>query len=209
MATLSELKAQIANDLARPDLTNEIAQALADAVDELGDNPFYFLAEEEDASTVASTPTIAQPSNFRRLRMLTVTNGTQRKDLPPDRHQISYDEYRSRVWDATSGVGEPSAYAFWNELVYLDPIPDQVYTITFSYFGPKLALPADESTSNAWTADAASLLRAKSKSLLFRDVIRNLEQWQIQEAVANSWVRKLLGRSAAQESTYLTRPRRF
>jgi hypothetical protein len=36
-----------------------------------------------------------------------------------------------------------------------------------------------------------------------------MEQWQIQEAVANSWVRKLLGRSAAQESTYLTRPRRF
>lgn len=209
MATLGELKAQIANDLARPDLTNEIAQALVDAIDELGDETFYFLAEEEDGLTTALTPTLALPSNFRRLRMLTVTVGTQRKDLPPEHHQITYDEYRARNWGTSSGIGEPCDYALWNERVWFDPTPDREYTVTFSYFGPKLPLPEEDTTSNAWTTDAAQLLRAKAKSLLFRDVIRNLEHWQIQEGAANSWKRKLLGRSAAQESTFRVRPRSF
>lgn len=208
MGTLAALKSRIATDLARTDLTADIANAITDAIDEYSDTPFYFLMEEGTRSTVAGTPTVALPDNFRRLQMLTVTAGSQRKDLPPEKHQISYDEYRARVWD-TSGRGEPCDYAIWNELVHFDPVPDAVYVMTFSFFGPVVGVPATDDASNAWTTEAEQLIRAKAKSLLYRDRIRNLEQASIQADVAAMWKARLLGRTAAQSCTYRARPRWF
>jgi hypothetical protein len=208
MGTLAALKTRIATDLARPDLTSDIANAIADAIDEYSDTPFYFLMEESTRSTVAGTPTVALPDNFRRLQMLTVTAGSQRKDLPPERHLISYDEYRERIWD-TSSRGEPCDYAIWNELVHFDPVPDAVYVMTFSFFGPVVGVPATDDASNAWTTEAEQLIRAHAKMLLYRDRIRNLEQAQVQERAALRHKARLLGRTAAQSCTYRARPRYF
>lgn len=209
MATLATLKSRIATDLARTDLTADIANAIADAVDEYSDKTFYFLMEEADRSAVALTPTVPLPDNFRRLQMLTVTVGSDRRDLPPKRHQITYDEYRARVWNTASGTGEPCDYALWNELVYFDPTPDAIYTITFSFFGPAVGVPATDLDSNAWTTDGEQLIRFKAKELLYRHRIRNLEQASVMEGEALKWERRLLGRSAAQQVTYRARPRYF
>lgn len=211
MSTLGVLKTRIATDLGRSDITSAsdvVSNAIADAIDELGDIPFYFLMEESTGSTVAGDPNLALPDNFRRMYMVSVTVGSDRKDLPPDRNQIPYNEYRSRVWNTTSR-GEPCDWALWDGQIWFDPVPDAVYTITFSYWGPEVGVPANDGSSNAWTTDAAQLVRAKAKALIFRDRIRNLEQAQVQEGVALTWQRKLLSRSRAQSLTGYMRPRRF
>ena len=211
MTTLGALKTRIADDLGRSDITSAsavVANAVADAIDELGDVPFYFLMEEGTGDTVAGDPNLVLPEGFRRPYMITVTVGGDRKDLPPLRHQIPYDEYRSRIWNTTSR-GEPCDYAFWDGQIWFDPVPDAVYTITFSFWGPVAGVPANDAASNAWTTDAAQLVRAKAKALIFRDRIRNLEQAQVQEGVALSWKNRLLSRSRAQSLTGFMRPRRF
>lgn len=210
MTTLGNLKSRVASDLARSDLTTDIANAISDAIDEYGDVPFYWLMEEATVSTVAGTATVALPTSFRRLHMLTVTDSAgDREDLPPGRNQISYEEYRARVWNTSSSRGQPCEYAIWNELVWFDPTPDAVYTITFSYFGPVVGVPATDGDTNAWTTTAEQMVRAKAKALIFRDVIRNVAQWQVQEKAAGDWKRKHLSRTAAQSLTYRTQPSTF
>lgn len=207
MATLGTMKSRIATELARSDLTTDIATAIMDAVDEFSDVPFYFLTEEVEADTTAGVPTLALPTGFRRLQMVTVTVGTQRYDMPPDRDQITYEEYRARNWDTTR-LGQPRNFAIFEQNYYFDPTPDQAYTITSS-FVYKRDVPASDGSSNAWTTDAEAMIRAKAKALLYRDRIRNLEQASVQEAVAQSWRVRLLSRSAAQMARGICVPATF
>jgi len=74
-------------------------------------------------------------------------------------------------------TGQPIDYAYLGGKFRLYPIPDGVYPLTFSDNELLSTLSAD-ADSNAWTTEAADLIRSQAKMILAREVLYDDEIMQ-------------------------------
>lgn len=207
MATLGELKARIADELLRSDLTAQIALAITTAVSFYGRQEFYFnqtrvsgtlntVAAQEwysstDLPAIATSPSIVS---------LTLVNNQTRYTLT----RRTFEDLEELATDSTSG-GMPTDWAYWRKQIRLWPIPAQVWSITVNYID-RLAVPANDTLSNAWTLedDAEELIRTHVKIDLLLNVIRRpdmaaeLTMLRMQEQAA---LAALQGEVADREAT--------
>lgn len=157
MSTYGDLKTRIADELARSDLTSQIALEVLTAVAHYENQRWSWSEIRATASTVANVAFVAVPSGFLDEDSLKMTvNG----DYQPLR-RVSY-EYIDSI-DGGSDTGQPTCYAFYDGQIRLYPEPDGVYTLTFSYIGSQTALSADADT-NDWTNEGEALIRARAKA---------------------------------------------
>lgn len=195
--TLAELKARIASELHRNDLTTAIADALADAVRLYQSQRFRFNEARATFSTVDGTEfysTSVIPSDIAQIDSLTVTvNG----------RQVRLDEWSHRKMEdirtTTNTESQPWAWAWYADQIRLYPIPDQAYTITISYL-QQIDLPASDASSNAWTTDAGALIRHTAKRMICAEYTQDMDG--AAAAAASEGVElKRLKKEAAQLST--------
>lgn len=188
--TLADLKARIADELARADLTSQIALAIADAIEEASTNRFWFMEVRGIGTSLvagSSTYTSSDLANLIEIdRLALIVNG-QRRTLRP----MSDDEI-DRWNDGTAPVGEPYAYSRYGDELRFYPTPTQTYTIGIDgiYKGDTLA---SDAASNIWT-DASKgerYVRALAKRELLIHVIRNPEAAQVQDAIVTRYRKQL------------------
>ncbi|MGL4559846.1 MAG: hypothetical protein ACRCV5_20305, partial [Afipia sp.] len=74
--------------------------------------------------------------------------------------------------------------------IRLYPIPDAVYTVTLSYL-QKIAEPASDGDSNAWTEEAEELIRASAIRRLRRYDLRDYQGAAAAEAEESMHLRRL------------------
>lgn len=168
MATLGDLKARIADEILKRNLTTQIAQHIARAIEHFADRRFWFNEAKFTASTTAGVYTQGEPSDLRLLDMLSITVSGSAYEL------------RSRDWtwleemQGFVNAGQPTDYALSSGLILLYPTPDQVYALSaIGVFN--LAALATDADSNAWTNEGADLIAARTRMTLFRDVLRDAE----------------------------------
>lgn len=174
MSTLAIMKARIANELVRSDLTSEIAYAISDAIALYQKEPWAFLqSRANQLATVASqyvyTSTDASwIADIRRLEWVHLL----RDGASAPMRDMSVDHVEQLNGNGTFG-GEPLGYAYWGENIFLYPIPNEVYTLRA---GGRFAVaePAtDAETGNPWMTKAERIVRQKAKWLLAKDVIHD------------------------------------
>lgn len=167
MATFAEVQAEIANDLARTDLTAEIAQAVLDAIEHHSTERFWF-NETRDYTfpTVAGTAEyeIAPASGLQDFIEIDFV-----KRLPGTTlRRIRQDEYDAM--DVSSSTGQPSQYSYFGATFFLYPTPDAAYTIRVG--GQYRLVPlAAADDSSIWTTTARNLIRSTSKLLVGANII--------------------------------------
>lgn len=174
MATLGTMKTRIANELARTDLTAEIADAIASAIAYHDTGAWWF--NETSATFNTSSGTDEYPaatatfmSSLISPDAVTATVSGQKEPL----RQISWQEMVAKRWDSTP-AGPPTQYAMYQQKFYVYPVPDATYTVTV-YFAGLLGAPSSDGVANAWTTEAEELTRTRAKIILFEDVIREAE----------------------------------
>ncbi|MEP0150007.1 hypothetical protein [Roseibium sp.] len=163
MSTLATLKADIADDLARSDLTSAIASEISRAIKFYQPQRFWF-NETRDLTfdTVADQPRYAGADDadiplFYALDGMFVTDGTSEYEL---------DTVDVRAFEVLSGSSStssrPYAYCRFNVGFGLYPTPDAAYTIRpMGHY--KLAGPAsDDEANNAWMVEAYDLIRRRA-----------------------------------------------
>lgn len=164
MATLAELKTRIIAETNRDDmgsggeLETVLSNAIARAIEFHADELFWFNRKSGSASTTASTATVALPSGMRIPLSVSYNQATlSRVELGDMQHLTS--------------TGLPRAWAENEGAIQLSPIPDAVYSL--SVFGiAELGVPA---TSNEWTTEGYDLIAARTRLILYRDVLRDAE----------------------------------
>jgi hypothetical protein len=169
MATLATMKSRIADELARTDLTSQIADAINDAIAEHERERFWFNeSRDKTLSTVAAqriytTADATWIPDIIEIDDLFVTvsgvNYRLRKEDPSDLELLS---------DSPTS-GRPYAWAYLNKSIQLYPKPDQVYTVR-AVAHVRLAALASDSDTNAWTTEAERLIRATAKLFIATDV---------------------------------------
>lgn len=173
--SLTTLKARVASELNRTDLTSAIASAITTAITYYRSFRFEFNELQASFNTVASqeaytTGDTGYPTDIGEIDTLRITVSGNRYLLEP----ITFAEQQS-LSTATTLIGRPTRYAFYTQKLFLHPIPDAVYAVLMSYQQRKAAPANDADTSTVWTNQAEPLIRARAQKMICRDVTNNPE----------------------------------
>lgn len=184
MATFADLIARIADDLARSNLSTQIGNEILAAIEDEQVTRFYFNETRSYTfNTVASqsdypiVPTAAI-DDFITVDKVQVTIGARVIDLRRD----DWDDID--YWLANSApTGQPFSYAYYAQTFRLYPIPNAIFPMRIEghFTAPVLVNPTD---ANIWTTEAFQLTRAVAKASLYANVIKDSDQAQLADAVA-------------------------
>lgn len=176
--TLGFMKLRIANEINRSELSDEIANAVTDAIDCYNAERLYFaetrdvtfntiaLQERYDENTV-STPTGAFARILKIDYAFIYIGGNPQRLVRRDPETLEYD-----TSGTTSSPGQPGGYGFYGGKLILDPIPSDVFTVRLGCVLQIAAPASDGEASNPWMMrkHAEALIRNKAKALLYVDV---------------------------------------
>lgn len=177
MATLSTMKSRIADELARSDLTSQIAAAITSAIAFYEGRRFWWNETTANLTTSASQewyssadfadmPYIAEFDSVR----LTVSG----RPYPLIRRTYEEIEWLSA---GTATNGDPTDYVYYAQQLRLYPVPNQARVLSLSYVKKLTALSSDSDT-NAWTTEAEELIRTHAKVDLLENIIRSADAFQ-------------------------------
>jgi len=203
MGTYGDMQSRIADELARSDLTSQIQKAVESAIDYYTGTRFWFTEGEFTVNTVASTASYALPTGLEEVDVATATVSSNRYEIDPE----SYEWIRDNL-PLTTMTGRPTKYAIFEEYLWIYPVPDAVYVMTFS--GTKtIAVPANSGTSNEWTVEAEQLIRHRAKWDLFFNIIRNDKEASKMQAAEQMFYQILMKRTAGRISSGKLKPTRW
>lgn len=191
MATIATLKAEIADDLARSDLTTQISEAVSKAIIAYQRKRFYFNeSREETFSTVAgqSVYTVSDDASiplFYELDTVTLTNGGRVRKLSPIRME-EWELYN----DNSMSSGEPYSYVLYNEKLYFYPEPNAAFTIRLTGH-IKIAEPISTDTDSPWVNVAYDMIRFRAAADVAANKIRDLNLAQTNKAQADAEYQEL------------------
>lgn len=182
MSTLAIMKARIASELARNNLTSQIADAISTAISVYQKDRFRFneaipLApvtfntipgQPYYSGALPSAPLVSVLPTMKKIDYLNITIGNTVQYL--DREE---PETIRLLNFANTQSGQPLSYAVEGETIMLYPTPSEVWPILF---GGVFAYPApadDAETGNRWMLDGELLIRSRAKFEIATHVTRN------------------------------------
>lgn len=167
------LRAKIADDLARSNLTTQIGDAINEAIADLDAERFWFNNQRSlTFNTVAgqefySSSDNANIPNIIRIDQLIVGDGTN-DEWPA----IRKDNDLLELLDPPSTRSQPRLYAYIESKIRLWPKPDIVYScrVTGWY---RLAELSNDGDTNVWIQNAWNLVRLSARRRVQANVIRD------------------------------------
>ena len=132
--------------------------------------PWFLLTERASASTTADEPRLPVPANFLQeweegaLLVLDSTNSEEDEVIKDD-----YDALKAKYKNTAAGI--PVHYALRNDVFWLFPTPDIVYTIYMTYFKSQVALTTNITTP--WTTHASDVLIGELGIVLAGEYLHN------------------------------------
>lgn len=209
MTTLALLKAEIADDLERSDLTTEIAAEIPRAIRHYQTRRFWFNeSRDETFSTVSgqrlySSSDDAAIPKFITLDQVTLLYGTSLEDL---------ERIQPREWEglvANGATGRPTCWTYFNRQIGLYVIPDAAYTVRLIGHIMLDAPASDSETGNLWMTEAFDLLRARVCAMLYLRKLRRPDLAQGHRLVEEDELKRMHIESASRIGTGYIIPTEF
>lgn len=198
--TLGDLKARIADELARADLTSQIALAISQAIEEACTHHFWFMEYRGvplSLTAGAAVYTSSAISNLVEIQRVALLAGSQHQTL-----SLMTDYELDYTVDGSAPTGTPYSYAIYNDQIAFYPTPNQGYTayVDGLTHGAVLASDAD---SNIWTDTAYGerFVRALSKRTLYADVIRDTDKALVHDNLAQRYRQELFEQTHSRLAT--------
>ena len=174
---LAAIKARIASELARSDLTTQIASAITDAITIYQKERFRFSDVDPSSPPGFSTVvdqwiyTSADNANISTLYGIDYVLAQIGSYLQP-LEQMPPE--RIRVYNQLGYMkGQPLWFAYEGNKLLLAPVPSDVYPITLGLFRRIAAPASDGEADNPWMTDGERLIRSRAKYEIALHVTRN------------------------------------
>lgn len=212
MTTLATLKAQIAEDLARGDLTTHIAAAITQAIEfHKEERLFWTETRAETFATVAAQSAYDVDDDaaiplFIKIDDVMLQDSSGIEYGPLERtDQVVMEQ----LLDDGSATGRPDSWSYYNDTLYFYPVPDAVYTVRPMGQIEVAAPSTDVETGNKWMTKGAELVRCKAKAYIFLHTVKDPNQAVAMEAAAQSELAKLRRDTSKRTATGRIRPTQF
>lgn len=179
--TLGDLKARIADELARGDLAAQIALAIDDAIGIAASHRFWFneVIGQALPLVVGQEYYTGDPyDSIVEIDALYIKVGGQRRNLRP----VSNSDLNGYT-DGSPTTGEPYCYAQYGASLRFYPVPQVAYPMFFDGTSSLSPLIAD-TDKNAWTTVGERYVRALAKRELLANVIRDADEAIAQDSLA-------------------------
>lgn len=209
-STRSDIEAQIADDLARSDLTSQITAAVNTAIrsyrfERLGFNEAYKVTAtlSTSADVIALSALSVRFRKFDRIRLVRTAGDYL------DLYHRDYDWIMSR--QDVRVTCQPAEYAVYNSTIHFDSLSDQDYTLLLDgikELGNASASYSANDTS-AWFNDAAELIRHRAKRELYANVLKDMELAAAAAASEREALRIIKAEMGEERSTGFIRPTEF
>lgn len=208
MTTLAIMKAEIADDLERSDLTSQIANAISAAITHWQAERFYF--NESRLSTFATVAaqsiyTTADDADIPKFLKIDYV-----KVIDSDNQVYALCRTDPEVMESLLGngasSGRPDSYGYFEESFRLSPIPDAVYTIRPVGFVLKIEPASDGETGNVWMTAAYDLIKAEATERIAKNVVRDADLVAISRDAISKALSKLYAMSSRKTATGQIRP---
>lgn len=210
MSTLAVLKAEIADDLSRSDMTDAIAAEIPRAI-QFYQNQRLTFTEQRDITftTVAdqvwySASDDADIAKFMSIDSIFVTDSGSNIPLQP-----TTVASLKRHYDDGASTGTPWAFVHHNKQIGLYPIPDAAYTITINGVYMISGPASDSEANNPWMLDAFDLIRATVAAKVAALKIRDLQAASVFQGVADIELNRLQQEASSRASTNIIQPVTF
>lgn len=182
MSTLGIMKARIAQELARSNLTQQIANAISTSIQTYQKERFRFnetvplapvqfqtIAGQWLYSGVApSAPPVTVLPTMQKIDYLNLLIGNTWSQL----NRLDPEEIRLLNF-ANTQSGQPLSYAIEGETIMLYPTPSEAWTILMGGFFAYPAPATDDEAGNRWMIDGELLIRSRAKYEIALHVTRN------------------------------------
>lgn len=197
--SLGDLKARIADEIARSDLTSQIALAIDDAIDIASINRFWFNEVRGTELVLAAGQAYYETSDTDALvkidSLYLLLNGSQRWNIRP-----ASNARLNQLYNGTPASGLPSIYSRYNTQIRFWPTPDQPYVAFFDGLTRGEPMESD-SDSSIWTTYGEKLIRSLAKRELYAHVIRDKDEAVAHEQLAEAYLNDLLRQTDSQATT--------
>lgn len=165
MSNLGEMVARIREDIDRgTDFDARIKRAIAESIRFYRSKRLGFNVKRAYATLTSGNEYVSLPTDWIEADLLRLDKDGDREVL----EEVSYD------WIDEENVnsderGRPYKYAIQHRTLRLFPVPDQTYTLMFSfqYEMKDVSVSASDSASNAWLDEAEELIRKHAMSELY------------------------------------------
>lgn len=209
--TLGYMKAKIADELARPDLTDQIADKINEAISSYQNERFFF-SESRDItfSTVAGQEFygVADNPNIPILQAFDyVILYIGSIPWPIARRTDVEIEVLNQ-----NGLmrGQPWNWSYYNQQLRLGPVPDTVYPMRIAahrFVAPPLN---DGDVGNPWMIGTAEIMiRSRAKYEIFLHKIRNMEMAEAMAAAVTEAYSSLKGQTNRLTGRAIMAPMEF
>jgi hypothetical protein len=210
MSTLGTLKAEIADDLARTDLTSAIANSISKAIRYYQPRHFYFNETRDKTFTTVADQiwyTVDDDADiplFTDIDFMHITIGNTR-------YTLTHRDIRifELLTDGNASSGQPYNYTYYNKSIGLFVPPDGAYTVRFvgAYRYPEPA--DDDETANAWMVEAYDLIRSRATADVAGRKLRDLNLMQINKAMEQNELDRIERETSSRVKTDLVIPSNF
>lgn len=175
MTTLAEMKSTIADDLARSDLTTQIAAEISRAITYYQSHRFWFNEGRDktfatvvnqwiyDAGDDADVPLMIE------IDQAFLSDGSSEYDLT----LTHWGNVESG--NKNSNAARPTWLAMLNGTIGLSSIPDAIYTVRLVGHEKAAAPASDAETGNVWMVNAFDLIRSRACKQIEARIIRDRE----------------------------------
>lgn len=212
MTTLSILKGVIADDLARPDLTSQIAAAITQAISFYQEELLFWMESRSNTfNTVAAQSAYtssdsADIPNWIKITDLFIEDSDGQRYGPLCR----LDQWEmEQLLDDGASSGRPDSWSLYDDTMYFHPIPDAVYTVR--PMGQLLVAEpsSDSEPNNPWMTKGAELIRCAAKGYVFLHTMKDPDQASIMAVAAERELGKLRRDTSKRTATGVIRPTQF
>lgn len=177
MTTLAVMKSRIASEIARTDLTTQIAAAITTAISEYQKQRFRFSDVTPSAPPTFNTVanqwiyTSADNANISTAFNIDYVLAQIGSDLSDLTRDTPVNIRTANQLGALHGM--PMSYAYEGNQLLISPVPDAVYPITLGLFRFVAAPASDSEANNPWMTDGELLIRSRAKYEIALHVTRN------------------------------------
>lgn len=177
MTTLATMKARIASELRRSNISAQIASAIETAIEAYQHERFFFNETREiEFNTVAGQDRYDGDDNAFIPRI--VRFDYVKTEISDTYHDLEY-KTPERV-EALNGTGDftgqPLSYSYYNQQFLIYPMPADAYPIRIGAQVTIAAPASDVEANNPWMTRAEKLIRCRAKYELYQHVMMDAVQ---------------------------------
>lgn len=207
MTTLTAMKARIALEMRRPNISTQIASAISTAIAIYSEDRWQFnVTRDYTFDTVAGQYWYSSSDSsyipiIRSLDYVKVLDGSSWYNVEPgDRSRME------ELTDAVNNTGMPTTYVYYGKKLRLYPAPDAVYTIRLAGVFVAAEPASDDEADNPWMTDAERLIRSRAKLELAMHVTYDANMIATMGAAVKDAEDELAGVATSTARTGFVRP---